>query len=60
MFSLCTGNLCAVQACRAGCEHPADLAALHLPGPDLSHGMVLRLSLCALCNVQKGARTSKF
>ncbi len=35
-----SGYLCAVQACGARCEHLADPAALHLPGPDIPHGVV--------------------
>lgn len=35
-----SGYLRAIQACGARCEHPADLAALHLLGPDILHGLV--------------------
>lgn len=42
----------AVPAHRAGREHPADPAAVHLPGPDPVCGMVVRLPLHPLCHVQ--------
>lgn len=50
-----TGDLCAVSTGHPGREHPTDPAAVHLPGPGGPHGVVLRLSLYPLCNVQ--ART---
>lgn len=47
----CSGYLRAIQAGGARCEHPADLATVHLPRPDIPHGLVLRLSLHTLCYV---------
>lgn len=54
-----SGYLCAVQAGGARCEHPADPAALHLPGPDIPHGLVFWLSLYPLCYVQERTGTGR-
>lgn len=54
-----SGYLCAVQAGGERCEHPADPAALHLPGPDIPHGLVLWLSLYPLCYVQERTGTGR-
>lgn len=53
------GVVRAVPAHRPGREHPADPAAVHLPGPDPVRGVVVRLPLHPLCHVQARDRPGK-
>lgn len=49
------GFLRPVPVSGPGCQHPPDLPAVHVPGPDPAHRVVGRLALHPVCPLQAGA-----